>query len=80
MAKFCDFNRFESSVNGHKRRTIFTNQGGSMIIIGLVLMLIGFLTKITILWSLGILVAVVGLVLLLLGAAGREIGGRKHYY
>ena len=51
-----------------------------MIIIGLVLMLIGFLTKITILWSLGILVAVVGLVLLLLGAAGREIGGRKHYY
>jgi hypothetical protein len=51
-----------------------------MIIIGLVLMLIGFLTGIPILWSLGILVALVGLVLLLLGAAGREIGGRRHYY
>lgn len=51
-----------------------------MIVIGLVLMLIGFLTKIVILWSLGILVAIVGLVLLLLGAAGREIGGRRHYY
>lgn len=51
-----------------------------MIIIGLVLMLIGFLTKIVILWSVGIVVALIGLVLLLLGAAGREIGGRKHYF
>lgn len=51
-----------------------------MIVLGLVLMLIGFLTKIVILWSVGVLVAVIGLVLLLLGAAGREIGGRRHYY
>ena len=51
-----------------------------MIIIGLALMLIGFLTKIVILWSVGIVVALIGLVLLLLGAAGREIGGRKHYF
>jgi len=51
-----------------------------VIIIGLVLMLIGFLTKIAILWSLGIVVAIVGLVLLILGAAGREVGGRRHYY
>ena len=51
-----------------------------MIIIGLVLMLIGFVAGIPILWSLGILVAVIGLVLLLLGSAGREVGGRRHYY
>jgi len=51
-----------------------------MIVLGLVLMLVGFLTKIVILWSLGVVVAVVGVVLLLLGAAGREIGGRRHYY
>jgi len=51
-----------------------------VIIIGLVLMLIGFLAQIPILWSLGIVVALVGLVLLLLGAAGREVGGRRHYY
>jgi hypothetical protein len=51
-----------------------------VIVIGLVLMLIGFLTKIAILWSLGIVVALIGLVLLLLGAAGREVGGRRHYY
>ena len=51
-----------------------------MIVVGLILMLIGFLTHIPILWSLGIVVALVGLVLLLLGAAGREVGGRRHYY
>ncbi len=51
-----------------------------MIILGLALMLVGFITKIAILWSVGIVVALVGLVLLLLGLAGREIGGRRHYY
>jgi hypothetical protein len=51
-----------------------------MIVIGLILMLIGFLTGIPVLWSVGIVVAVIGLVLLLLGAAGREVGGRRHYY
>ncbi len=51
-----------------------------MIVAGLILMLIGFIAHIAILWSLGILVALIGLVLLILGAAGREIGGRRHYY
>jgi hypothetical protein len=51
-----------------------------MIILGLVLMLIGFIAKIPILWSVGILVALVGVVLMLLGMAGRQIGGRRHYY
>ena len=51
-----------------------------MIILGVVLMVIGFIAKIPILWSLGILVAVIGLVLMLVGMAGREIGGRRHYY
>jgi hypothetical protein len=51
-----------------------------MIILGVVLMLIGFIAKIPILWSVGIVIAVVGVILMLLGMAGREIGGRKHYY
>jgi len=51
-----------------------------MIILGVVLMLIGFIAKIPILWSVGIVIAVVGVVLMLLGMAGREIGGRRHYY
>ena len=51
-----------------------------MIVLGVVLMLIGFIAAIPILWSVGILIAVVGVILMLLGMAGREIGGRRHYY
>jgi membrane-bound ClpP family serine protease len=51
-----------------------------MIILGVVLMLIGFIAKIPILWSVGIVIAVVGVILMLLGMAGREIGGRRHNY
>lgn len=51
-----------------------------MIVLGVVLLLIGFIGKIPILWSIGIVVLVVGLILLILGAIGREVGGRRHYY
>jgi hypothetical protein len=51
-----------------------------MIILGLVLLLIGFLVKIAIVWTIGIVVLAVGLILVLLGAVGRGIGGRRHYW
>ena len=51
-----------------------------MIILGIVLLIIGFLTGIAIVWSIGAIVLVIGLVLWLLGALGHAIGGRKHYY
>ena len=51
-----------------------------MIVLGLILLLVGFLLKIAILWTIGIIVLVVGLILVLLGAAGHEIGGRRHYW
>jgi hypothetical protein len=51
-----------------------------MIILGLILLLIGFLAKIAIVWTIGIVVLVVGLVFLLLGAVGRGVGGRRHYW
>jgi len=51
-----------------------------VIILGIVLMVIGFIAKIPILWSIGIVVLVIGLILLILGAMGRAVGGRKHYY
>ena len=52
----------------------------SMIILGLILLIIGFVAKIAILWTIGIIVLVVGLILALLGATGRAIGGRRHYW
>ena len=51
-----------------------------MIVFGVVLLIIGFLAKISILWTVGVIVAVVGLVLLLLGSSGHAIAGRRHYY
>lgn len=51
-----------------------------MIILGLILLLIGFLAKIAIVWTIGIAVLVVGLIFLLLGAVGRGVGGRRHYW
>lgn len=51
-----------------------------MIILGLVLMLIGFIAAIPVLWSVGIVLALVGLVLLVLGRAGHAVGGRHHYW
>jgi uncharacterized membrane protein HdeD (DUF308 family) len=54
--------------------------GVIVIILGVILLLLGFLAHIPILWTLGIIAVVVGAVLFLLGAAGREIGGRRHYW
>ncbi|WP_148302186.1 DUF6131 family protein [Tomitella biformata] len=51
-----------------------------MITLGIILLVIGFLIKIPILWTIGIILLVVGAVLFLLGAAGRAVGGRKHWY
>jgi hypothetical protein len=51
-----------------------------MIILGVILLVLGFLLGIPILWTIGIIVLVIGLVLLLLGSMGRAVGGRRHYY
>jgi hypothetical protein len=51
-----------------------------MIILGLILLIIGFLAHISILWTIGIVLLVIGAVLALVGTAGREIGGRRHWY
>lgn len=51
-----------------------------MITLGVILLIIGFIAKIAILWTIGIIVLVVGLVLVILGAMGRAVGGRRHYF
>ena len=51
-----------------------------MIILGLILLLIGFVTGIAIVWTIGMILLIVGLVLWLLGAMGHAVGGRRHYY
>jgi len=51
-----------------------------VIIFGLILLLIGFVTGTAIVWTIGMIVLLVGLVLWLLGAMGHAVGGRRHYY
>jgi len=51
-----------------------------MIIIGIILLILGFLTGISILWTIGIIVLVLGLIALLLGTMGHAVGGRRHYW
>ena len=47
-----------------------------MLILGVLLIVIGWLLGIGILETIGIILAVVGAVLLVLGAAGHPVGGR----
>lgn len=51
-----------------------------MIVLGVILLVVGYLLGIPILTTLGIILVVIGVILLLLGTTGRAIGGRRHYY
>jgi hypothetical protein len=51
-----------------------------VIILGVILLIIGFVTGIAILWTIGIIVVIIGVILALLGAAGHAVGGRRHYF
>ena len=51
-----------------------------MIILGIILVVAGFLFKISLLWTVGLILVVIGLVLMVMGRMGRAVGGRRHYY
>jgi hypothetical protein len=51
-----------------------------MIVLGAILLILGFVLGINILWTIGIILLVIGAVLWILGAVGRPVGGRKVWY
>lgn len=51
-----------------------------MIVIGIILLILGFVFSIPVLWTIGIIALIIGLVLLALGSLGHAVGGRRHYY
>lgn len=51
-----------------------------MIILGIVLFVIGLIAPIPVLQTIGVILIVVGLILAVLGAVGRSVGGRRHYW
>ena len=51
-----------------------------MILLGAILLILGFVLKIQILWTIGVILLVIGAVLWLLGAVGRPVAGRRYWY
>ena len=51
-----------------------------MIVLGIVLLILGFFLKVPVLGTIGIVLLVVGAVLWVLGSVGRPIGGRRYWY
>ncbi|MGY5124247.1 DUF6131 family protein [Streptomyces nigrescens] len=51
-----------------------------MVVLGIILLVIGFVTGIAILWTIGIVLVAIGAILWLLGAMGHAVAGRKHYW
>jgi Zn-dependent membrane protease YugP len=68
--------RWETSVAWGRHKSV----GEIMIALGVILLILGFLLKISILWTIGIILLVVGAVLFLLGSVGRPVMGRRHFF
>jgi fatty-acid desaturase len=66
-------NRLGTSASTSKLRN-------AMIILGIILLICGFVFKVPILWTIGIVLLVIGAVLWILGSMGHAVGGRRHYY
>lgn len=52
----------------------------TVITLGIILLVIGFVAKIALLWSIGVILLVIGLALFLLGSLGHAVRGRRHYW
>jgi hypothetical protein len=46
-----------------------------VVVLGLILLIIGFVLGVPALWTIGLILLVIGAILFLLGALGREVGG-----
>ncbi len=51
-----------------------------MIVLGVILLILGFVFSIQILWTIGIILLVIGAILWILGAVGRPVAGRRYWY
>lgn len=51
-----------------------------MILLGVLLIIIGIVASIPVLYTIGVILAIIGIVLWVLGATGRAVGGRTHWF
>jgi cell division protein FtsW (lipid II flippase) len=59
---------------------VFKNDGGTMVIFGVILIIIGAVANIPILYTIGVILLLIGLVLWIAGAMGHAVGGRRHFF
>jgi Family of unknown function (DUF6131) len=60
------------TIPGHRRPPL--------IILGIICLVLGAIFDLGILWFIGAVLVIVGVIFWILGAMGRAIGGRRHYY
>ena len=51
-----------------------------MIILGVILLIVGWALTIPVLWTIGIILVLIGVVLWVMGSVGHAVGGRRHYF
>jgi hypothetical protein len=51
-----------------------------MVILGIVLLIIGFITAVPFIWSVGMIMLLIGVVFFVLAATGHAIRGRRHIF
>ena len=51
-----------------------------MILLGIVCLILAAVFDLGILWAIGLILVVLGVIFWILGAMGRAVGGRRHYY
>jgi hypothetical protein len=54
--------------------------GATVIVLGIILLVIGYFTGISILYTIGGILLVIGIILWILGAVGRPVAGRKVWF
>lgn len=51
-----------------------------MIVLGIILLIVGFVFGIPLLWEIGVILAVIGAILWLLGGLGHPVAGRRYWF
>ena len=51
-----------------------------MILVGAILLVLGWFLQLNWLWAIGVVLLVIGAVFWLLGRTGRPVGGRRYWY
>lgn len=70
----------ETAEDQSGKEGILARSEDAMIVLGVILLVIGFLAGISILWTIGIALVVIGAILWVLGSVGHAVGGRRHYW